>query len=62
MNTKADKAAAVIMGIALILIGVLTNWPDAWDWYQVWGFRIGFTGIGLCFLGLAFTGLPKFMR
>lgn len=62
MDTKADKVAAILLGAALILMGVLTNWPDYWQWYQVWGFRVGFTGIGVCFVGLAFTGLPKFLR
>ena len=62
METKADKIAAILMGLALIFIGILTGWPNEWEWYHVWGLRIGFTGMGFCFVGLAFTGLPKFLK
>ena len=60
MNTKADKAAGIVMGIIFFLLGIwgLFSMPASWDWHQKILLEVAVFGCSLLCFAAAFLGIP----
>lgn len=60
MNTNADKAAGIAMGIIFLVLGiwVLFDFPSDWEWYQKILLEIIVFGCSLMCFSAAFFGIP----
>ena len=60
MNTKADKAAGIALGVIFLLLGIwgLFDMPSGWVWYQKVLLALAVFLCSLMCFSAAFLGVP----